>query len=138
MIPTPAIPAPEAHDLSAPWWEGSRRGAFVVQRCTGCEALRHYAQHVCPACHSLEHDWVELSGRGRLHSWTVTHHAFHPAFAADLPYALVTVDMDEGVRALGRLGGMTPAELAIGQRLRATFPLAADGFGRLTFVPDPD
>lgn len=130
------LPWPEAHGLSGPWWEGTQRGAFVVQRCFGCRALRHYAQPVCPACHSLQHDWVELSGLGRLHSWTVTHHAFHPAFVDAVPYALVTVDMDEGVRALGRLGGIQPADLAIGMRLRATFPLAADGFGRLTFVPE--
>ena len=130
------VPSPEAHDLSAPWWEGTKRGAFVVQKCSDCGTLRHYAQELCTACHSFAHDWVELSGRGKVHSWTVTHHAFHPAFAGALPYALVTLDMDEGVRAMGRLAGMEPSALQIGLRLRASFPLAGDGFGRLTFVPE--
>jgi uncharacterized protein len=136
MSATVQIPSPEAHGLSARYWEGTREGRFVVQRCAGCGTLRHYAQILCSACWSHEHDWVELNGGGLVHSWTVTHHAFHAAFRDALPYALVTVDMDEGVRALGRLDGMDADDLKIGLRLRATFIMAKDGFGRLTFVPD--
>lgn len=37
-----------------------------------------------------------------MHGWTVSHHAFHPAFVAQLPYTLITVNLEEGARALGR------------------------------------
>ena len=69
-------------------------------------------------------EWVSASGLGTVHSWTVAHHAFHSAFAQELPYTLVTVDLAEEVRALGRWHGET--ELRIG------LPVA----GR--FVPRPD
>jgi uncharacterized OB-fold protein len=101
----PARPAPPDNPLSRPYWEAARAGRFVVQQCTGCQRLRHYPRLVCSACFSTGVRWHEISGSGRIHSWTVTHHAFHPAFAADLPYALVTVDLEEGVRALGRWSG---------------------------------
>ena len=128
-------PSPHAEDLSAPYWAGTRRGVLVLQRCSDCGALRHYAQVICSGCYSDRADWIEASGRATVHSWTVTHHAFHPAFAADVPYTLVTVDLEEGVRALGLLQGIASDALKIGLPLRSTFPVWEDGFGRLTFVP---
>lgn len=132
------IPSPAADELSAPYWDGTKRGEFLVQRCLECGKLRHYPQILCSECLSHWYDWIKLSGRGRVHSWTVTYHAFHPAFRELVPYALVTVDMEEGVRALGRLAGTAPENLKLGLPLRATFLLAEDGYGRLTFVPDVD
>jgi uncharacterized OB-fold protein len=49
--------------------------------------------------------WIDAAGHGRVHSWTVAHHAFHPAFKAELPYVLVTVDLPEGVRVLAPFRG---------------------------------
>lgn len=128
-------PSPHADDLSAPYWEGTKRGALVIQRCSGCGTPRHYPQVVCSECYSDAYDWFEASGRGTIHSWTVCHHAFHPGFADDLPYTLVTVDLEEGVRSMGRFEGGETDVLAIGLPVRATFPLRPDGFGMLTFVP---
>jgi uncharacterized OB-fold protein len=35
------------------------------------------------------------SGRGRVHSWTVAHHPFHPGFKEELPYIVAIVDLEE-------------------------------------------
>ena len=93
---------PLAHpsELSRPYWEAAAEGRLVLQRCASCGNLRHYPRLLCDSCYSDAVDWVPASGRGKVHSWTVCHHAFHPGFAAELPYTLVTVDLEEGVRAL--------------------------------------
>jgi uncharacterized OB-fold protein len=127
-----SYPSPHADHLSAPYWDGTKRGVLVIQRCTGCGKQRHYPQVLCVDCYSDDYDWIEASGHGTVHSWTVCHHAFHPGFASDLPYTLVTVDLEEGVRSLGRFEG---GVLAIGLSVRATFPRRPDGFGMLTFTP---
>ena len=111
-------------DVSRPFWEGARQGRLLIQRCTGCGALRHYPRLLCDQCYSDAADWVEASGRGVVHSWTVSHHAFHPSFKAELPYTLVTVDLDEGVRALGRWRG---GALSIGLQVQGKFEARADG-----------
>jgi len=116
----PAKPLPPDTALSRPYWEAARRGRFMVQGCASCGKLRHYPRLLCDACHSTEVNWTELSGRGRIHSWTTTHHAFHPAFRDELPLVLVTVDLDEGVRALGRWRG---GELTLGAAVQAHFAL---------------
>ena len=48
---------------------------------------------------------VDAAGTGMVHSWTVSHHAFHPSFKRDLPQTFVTVDLPEGVRLLAPLRG---------------------------------
>jgi uncharacterized OB-fold protein len=126
-------PEPSAEGLSAPYWEATKRGELTIQRCSDCAKPRHYPSVLCPHCYSADHDWIIASGRGKLHSWTVTHHGFHPAFKALLPYTLVTVDIEEGVRVLGLLGDGAAQELKTGMALQARFLARQDGFGELTF-----
>ena len=124
MSQTIARPLPPPSELSRPYWEGAAAGRLMIQRCTNCGKLRHYPRLVCDSCYSTAVEWVEASGRGAIHSWTVAHHAYHPSFAADLPYTLVTVDLEEGVRALGRWRGGPPS---IGQEVTGRFEARADG-----------
>ena len=110
-------PQPQPSEIARGYWDAAREGRFVLQRCADCGKFRHYPRMVCDACHSLGVDWVEASGRGRVHSWTVAHHPYHPAFKGEVPYILLTVDLEEGVRALGRVIGDP------GERLRLDAPV---------------
>lgn len=131
----PIKPSPQPNELSRPYWEAAADGRLVLQCCTACGKVRHYPRVLCDSCYSDAAHWKPASGRGTLHSWTVAHHAFHPAFAADLPYTLVTVDLEDGVRALGRWRG--DAALALGQAVQGRFEARAGGVD-LVFVPLTD
>ena len=128
---TPEKPQPHPSELSRPYWDAAAEGRLVIQRCASCGKLRHYPRLLCDHCYSDAADWAPASGRGKVHSWTVCHHAFHPGFAAELPYTLVTVDLEEGVRALGRWQG---GEFAIGTPVQGRFELSP---GRSELVFDP-
>lgn len=110
-------PVPHPTPLSAPYWEGARHGRLLLQRCGRCGMVRHYPQLLCRRCQCDEVEWIEATRRGTAHSWTVAHHAFHPAFAEDTPYTLVIADMEEGVRMMGRYVGQTPLRLGLPLRL---------------------
>ena len=129
-------PVPHASPLTQPYWDGATAGRLRLQRCTGCGVVRHYPQLVCAQCWSLGVEWIEASGRGTVHSWTVAHHAFHPAFKADLPYTLVTVDLPEGPRALGRLDTGSQDRLHIGLPVRVSFPVNAEGVALPLFTAE--
>jgi len=91
-----------------------------VQRCRGCGALRWPPRALCNRCRRFEHEWIALSGRGRVVSWTRTHQVFAPAWRDDVPYEVVTVALDEqdDLQLIGRLeGGRAEA----GLRVRARF-----------------
>ncbi len=131
---TPVRPTPPPSALSRPFWEAAHAGKLVLQSCAACGKVRHYPRLLCDACYSDAVLWVPASGRGSVHSWTVSHHAYHPAFVAELPYTLVTVDLEEGVRALGRwLGEDGPV---IGLPVQGRFEPRENGVD-LVFVPAP-
>ncbi len=121
-------PAPQQSPVGKPYWDGLRDGKLLIQHCSACGKPRHYPRPVCAECYSMEARWVAAKGTGKVHSWTVCHHAYHPGFASDLPYVLLTVDLDEGVRALGRLRAGDPAAVRIGLPVRVGFEPGVDGF----------
>ncbi len=120
-------PTPHPTAESQPYWDGAAEGRLRLQRCAGCGLVRHYPQLVCTKCYSVAVEWIDASGRGTVHSWTVAHHAFHPAFKTDLPYTLVTVDLEEGPRALGRLDPGSQNRLRIGTPVQVSFPANEQG-----------
>lgn len=115
---------PEPTPYSMPYWKSLNEGKLRLQECARCKKLRHYPRPVCDACYSFETNWVEASGKGAIHSWTITHHSFHEGYESDLPYTLVTVDLEEGVRILARLHAPTATELDIGMPVRLVFEKA--------------
>jgi len=64
---------------------------------------------------------VRASGQGTLHSWTITHHAFHPGFLGNLPMMLVTVDMEEGVRICAQIRDVEADQLCVGMPVRLDY-----------------
>ena len=131
----PPKPKQFATELSRPFWEAAKEGRFVLQSCAACGKIRHYPRLLCDACYSDAVEWKPASGRGKVHSWTVAHYAYHPGFASELPYTLVTVDLEEGVRALGRWrSNATPV---IGQPVQGVFEPREHGVD-LVFSPRPE
>jgi uncharacterized OB-fold protein len=120
-------------ESSRSYWAGAEQGRLVLQRCGRCGRIRHYPQLLCDVCYSFDVEDVEASGSGTVHTWTVAHHAFHPSVASEIPYVLVTVDMDEGVRVLGRFRGGD--DLHLGLPVRITFERGADGVPLPVFLP---
>jgi uncharacterized OB-fold protein len=121
-------------ELSEAYWRGAAEGRLVLQRCADCGRVRHYPQLLCPACQSIAVEHIEGVGTGTVHSWTVAHHAFSPDLVDEVPYVLVTVDLPEGVRMLGRLSGEEPP--SIGLPVRVTFAPDAEERPLPVFVPD--
>ena len=111
-----------------PYWDGLHTGQLLVQRCSGCGALRHYPRPMCRHCHVFEHSWVALSGQGVVHSWTSPQRSALPDLAAAGPFTVLTVTMAEGVRVLGALAaGQAQDRVAIGAAVQASIVSGATG-----------
>lgn len=122
-----------AEALSKPYWDGAGQGQLVLQRCRACGKVRHYPRVLCDACYSFDVEPVTAAGTGTVHSWTVAHHAFSPSVAEQTPYHLVTVDLDEGVRVLGRVDDASG--LRIGLAVQVSFRPDSDGLPIPVFSP---
>ena len=79
LLPPPdALFAPETDRWTEPFWRAAGEGRLVAPRCAKCGTFQMPPQPYCPECLSQEKDWVTLSGRGKLFSYTVMHRAIHP------------------------------------------------------------
>ncbi|MFC9355128.1 Zn-ribbon domain-containing OB-fold protein [Rhodococcus sp. NPDC057014] len=109
------------------FWDRARDGVLTAQECLDCGRLQHYPRPGCANCWSRNRRWRELSGRGRIYSFTVVRQPVHPAFTDEAPYPLVDVELEEGVRMLSVLRGTPLDQLSIGMPVAVEFGPEVDG-----------
>ena len=121
-----------------PFWEGAARGELVTPRCQGCASLVWYPDGPCRRCGAIEREWVALSGRGRLFSWSFVRRAFIPQFAGLVPFApaLVVPVEDQAVRLVTIIVDCSPEDLAIDMPVEVVFrPLRFEGVAGEVVAP---
>lgn len=119
-------PVPITDQLSEQWFEAAARGTFLIQRRLHDGGYQWY-----PRAHALgtlddQVEWVEASGRGVVHTFTVVHRTANQEFAEETPYVLAVVELDEGPRVTTRIVGADPNDVRCDQRVRVTFRPAGD------------
>lgn len=100
----------------------------MVQRCRDCGSLRFFPRYLCTTCASDATEWVEVSGRGRVHTFTVINRPPSPEFAALVPYVVALIDLEEGPRMLTNIVGEDAMEVAIDDAVAVTFEARGDDF----------
>jgi uncharacterized protein len=105
-------PSPDAD--SAAFWRGLQAGQLLLQYCGDCGHVQVYQQAYCRECGSGQLTHRAASGRGIVHSFSVVHRAPGPAFKADVPYAVLLVELDEGPRMISSLVGSDPTQVQFG------------------------
>jgi uncharacterized protein len=120
-------PAPHVDEENRWFFEACGRGELYVQRCGACGTLRFHPRGLCPACLSSDVRYVRCTGRGRVHTFTVTHQNQAPGFREDLPYVMAYVELDEGPRVLTNVVGIAPDEIRIGMAVVVEFEELGDG-----------
>lgn len=123
-------PLPVADDLSKPFWDGIRARKLLVQRCSACQHLQFPPDSACNACASTNLSFEEVSGRGKVFSFTETvSGARHPYFQSISPYlvGMVQLDDQEGLVFASNFPGSKYADLKIGAPVQVEFQEIAEG-----------
>lgn len=115
------------------FWDGAKERKLLIQRCTGCGALRHPPRPMCPSCNALGWDTVEASGRGTLYSFVMPQHPVFPFM--EYPYIVALVELEEGTRIVTNLVGTTPEAVSIGMPVELTFEEFDGGLVLPQFTP---
>jgi len=127
-----ALPVPEPTAVSAPFWDATRRRVLAMQRCDVCARLVWYPRFLCPHCGGSSLRWEELSGNGVVYAVSVHHRAPLPALADKVPYSVVLVDLDEGVRLMSNVFGRAPT---VGDPVAVAWVPLDDGRNLAVFEP---
>jgi uncharacterized protein len=101
------------------FWEGARQGELRIQQCADCGALRHPPGPMCMTCGSPTQKYIVAAGTGEVFSYVIHHHP--PVPGKNLPLVIALVELDEGVRVLAEMPGISPDRVAIGMAVEAGF-----------------
>ncbi len=121
-------PIPKPSPLTQPFWDGAAVGVLKLPRCVDCNRVHWYPRHICPFCHSMSLEWIEASGKGRVHTFAVQVRAFG-GWAEEAPFVTAYIDLDEGDRMVTVLRGVDPKkpqDIKIGARVQVEFEQAND------------
>jgi len=86
-------------------------------------------------CHAAEIEWLPVSGRGHLYSYTVVYHATHAAMADKVPYIAALIELDEGPRVLTNLRNCAEEDARVGMPVRLIFEPLTDDITLPQFEP---
>ena len=130
-----AKPRPRITPDHQPLWDGFKQHKMMLPFCEDCGKPHLPPGPVCPHCFSDRLDWREVSGRGVVTTWVVVHKAWFPAFAEDIPYNVVQVELEEGPRITASLVGAGDQKLDVGQKVVAVFEPVDEELTLLRFKP---
>ena len=118
-------PRPRIGPDSRPFWDHCLKHQLALPFCEECAKPHLPAGPVCPFCLSERLHWREVSGMGVVSSWVLVHKAWFPAFAAEVPYNVIQVELAEGPRLTDR-APRAPGRLPPYPHPRATGRAALD------------
>jgi uncharacterized OB-fold protein len=106
--------------VSAPYFDAAKEHRLVIPRCPR-DGFFFYPRNRCPDCLRDDWEWEEVSGRGRVHTFTVDRIGHDPAQRAHLPLVVAAVDLDEGPRLTTSLVECSPEEVEVGLAVEVCF-----------------
>ena len=97
-----------------------QQGKLLAGKCLKCGKIHLPPRPLCDNCYSKEFEWVTVSGKGTLITYTVINIA--PQQFQDLtPYAVGIVQLENGLKIPGMIQGITQEQLKIGMPLLLDF-----------------
>ena len=113
------IPRPTAE--TRPYWDACRNGELMLQRCDSCGSYQFFPRMMCCHCDSDSVTWTRVSGRGRVRSYTVVRRPVSKAYAAETPYIVALVELEEGPTLMSNVTGCDPDAIKVGTPVEVTF-----------------
>ena len=118
-----------------PYWEGCARGELVLQRCTECGGVQHRPRALCVTCFSDTVEHFVATGRGQVHTYTITYQNHAKGFREACPYVLAYVELEEGPRLLTNIVGCEPDAVRVGLPVEVEFAETDGEFAVPRFRP---
>jgi len=114
-------PVPSASAETAPFWDACRKGNYLLQQCRACGNVQAYYRGFCAHCWSQDIEDLLSSGKGTVHTFTVTYQNRAPGFREETPYVVAVVELERGVQVFANIINCDPASVRIGLPVKVTF-----------------
>ena len=101
---------------------------LMSSKCKDCGASYVPVRKLCTKCNSVNMEWVEMSGKGKIAAFTSitvgTPFFVEKGYDRNKPYCFSVIKLDEGLMISGQLIGVDeskPDTINIGMQVKATF-----------------
>lgn len=101
---------------------------LMGSKCKDCGASYVPVRKLCTKCNSVNMEWVEMSGKGKVAAFTSitvgTPFFVEKGYDRNKPYCFSVIKLDEGPMISGQLIGVDeskPETINIGMQVKATF-----------------
>ena len=126
---------PPQSDHGAPFWDASRDERLLIPYSTETGQPFWYPREVAVDSLGGGVEWREASGRGTVYAVSVQHKPGPGRDPAAGPYAVVLVDLPEGVRIMSNVVGCEPDDVTVGMEVTVTWHELSDGRKLPLFEP---
>jgi uncharacterized OB-fold protein len=96
------------------------QGKLMAGKCLKCGKTHLPPRPLCDNCYSTDFEWIQVSGKGKLLTYTVIHIA-PTAFQSLAPYAIGIIELDGGLKIPGMIQAIQQEQLKIGMTLTVDF-----------------
>jgi len=117
------------------YWDACHRHELLIQRCGACGTHQFYPRIFCTNCSSKTIDWVRTSGRGKILTWTVIRRAVSEAYAADVPYVIALIELQEGPVMMSKVSRCEPESVCAGMAVEVSFEDWSEQVSMPVFIP---
>ena len=127
---------PPLSDDNREFWTSGATGVLRLPRCATCDRWIFPPSLRCPRCGGPA-AYAPLSGRGRVFTYTVNHHRFHPD--VPVPYVIAIVELEEqpGLRFITNIVGCDPEAVRIGLPVQVDFEAAGEAWAPVFRPAEP-
>ena len=129
-------PIPKPTPETKPFWDAAKQRLLRIQRCSDCGQHYFYPRPLCPQCLSRNVEWVDCSGRGRLHTFVINYRPPRN-FPVQEPLIIGIVELDEGARMMSNIVGVeaNPKHLRCDMPVEVVFEDITDAITLPKFRP---
>ena len=128
-----SIVIPPVSNLTKPFWSAANKNKLVIQYDPDSQSYQWWPKALSVKTGKMNLEWREVSGFGNLYSYTVTHVPAH-GFEDKGLYLVGLVELDEGVRILSFLTGISENTAKIGMKLRVTWERLSEEINMFSFT----
>ena len=114
-------PMPVKTPVTAPFWDALAEHKIRIQYSPSLQKYVFYPRLLAPGTLADDLEWREISGLGKLYTFTIAHKPVSPHFADSVPQLVAVVQWDEGPRLSTELVNVAPEDITVGMRVKPVF-----------------
>jgi uncharacterized OB-fold protein len=126
---------PTLSEENREFWDATREQILMLPWCAHCQLPLWFPRTICAICGNQDVQLRPTTGSGHVYALSIHHRPGPGRSAEDGPYAVVLVDLDEGVRIMSNLVAPDLAAIEVGTAVVLRWEALDDGRHLYMFEP---